>query len=140
MPGDIHTAHEHHLVHPINRMLRDYNEFVDLVFVQMTKATYTKTTEDINRGHKLAKALGLSKTDCNLTGPSLSKQAVANRVKEKIVSFLCKVIRKENRFDQLNLGEEIHGRQLNNETVNYMKNAILKKKYSEKPPFIYYIG
>ena len=88
----------------------------------MARPDYTKTNSDIAIGLKLGKALGLSKNDLPLAGQQLQRKDIANKVKEKIVSFLCKTIRRENQFDEINLGEEIHGRQINTDTIAYMKN------------------
>ena len=54
------TKHTHHVDHPINKMLNDYNEFTRLVF--RSRTTEARAIASIPYAIKLGKRLGISLT------------------------------------------------------------------------------
>jgi len=57
----------HHFGHPINIMIRDYNDFVRLVFKAMTRQDRVPKVSDVTFALKLARRLGLQLNKNHLT-------------------------------------------------------------------------
>lgn len=58
----IHTnmaSYYHHFAHPINIMIRDYNDFIKLVFRELKLKNAVPDSNDIAYALKLARRLGL---------------------------------------------------------------------------------
>ena len=90
------NAYFHHFAHPINIMIRDYNDFVRLVFKAMTRQDRVPKVSDVTYALKLARRLGLQLNKNHLSVQFLKVRENANAVKEKLIQFICKVMQKEN--------------------------------------------
>jgi len=80
-------------------MLREYNDFVYLVFRKMARSDRYPKQTDITAAMKLAKHLGLTallSKSTHLTGNHLRDKENSTSFKEKLVQFLCQFIMSEN--------------------------------------------
>jgi len=86
-----------HMDHSINKMLSDYNEFTRLVF--RSRSTEQAAIRNIPYVIKLGKRLGIPLTKNQLMPATLRVRENSNAIKEKLIFFMVKVLRNEDRFD-----------------------------------------
>ena len=113
-------AYYHHFAHPINCMIRDYNDFGRLVFKAMTQRDRAPKIDDIAYAIRLAKRLGLNINKNHLSVQFLKVRENANAIKEKLIQFICKVMQRENDYEDTYVGSEIFKKSVNLENRNYM--------------------
>jgi hypothetical protein len=68
----------------------------------------------------LAKRLGLNINKNHLSVQFLKVRENANAIKEKLIQFICKVMQRENDYEDAYVGSEIFKKSINLETRNYM--------------------
>jgi hypothetical protein len=73
-----------HYKHPINRMLRDFNDFCKIVFKTLSKKE-AGVAKDLAYALKLARRLGLNLNKNHLSISFLKVREQSNAIKEKLL-------------------------------------------------------
>jgi len=79
------TSYYHHFAHPINIMIRDYNDLVKLVFKEFQKQKTLPKVNDVAYALKLARRLGLNLNKNHLSISFLKVREQSNAIKEKLL-------------------------------------------------------
>lgn len=73
-----------HYKHPINKMLRDYNDFTKIVFKVLAKKE-VGVVKEVTYALKLARRLGLNLNKNHLSVAFLKVREQSNAIKEKLL-------------------------------------------------------
>jgi hypothetical protein len=90
---------DYHATHPINQLLRDYNEFVRLVLKQMSRSKKPPAKADVQWALKLTRRLELHTVLWRaeqFEGSYLRDRKVAGQIREGLMSLIFRVVQHEN--------------------------------------------